>query len=67
MGNKWVGTVGSIKAAGGGVENAKQSSQQMGVAGFNPATKARLCAGYFIMAVKSETRKHALIAKAILC
>lgn len=38
MGNKWVGTVGSIKAAGRAVENVKQSSQQMGVAGFNPAT-----------------------------
>lgn len=38
MGNKWVGTVGSIKAAGSAGENVKQPNQQMGVAGFNPAT-----------------------------
>lgn len=38
MGNKWVGTVGSIKAAGSAVENVKQ---QMGVAGFHPATLTR--------------------------
>lgn len=38
MGNKWVGTVGSIKAAGRTEGNVKQSSQQGETAGFNPAT-----------------------------
>ena len=36
MRNKWVGTVGNIKAAGSAVENAKESDQQGEIAGFNP-------------------------------